>query len=479
MTSEIMEGIIQDIIDQSIDLKLYSLKLKNCDKNEDECDSVTPVEQVLLVDRCSDVEKSSNQTCSNESISESGNNKRTHEQLNLDENSNDSEVASSSSKREKVEKINDKDESVSMTALRRVVKKISREDLEELVARKVIEVISCHSEIGDLRSKCDKLEHMNESFKTTTKALQKMCKDLDTVVKRYASDIQNKKDKATPIIITRSVGLQVSSDQKFRFPLSGQGPSSLAREVIQQKTVKVHRPTPEVSKNGYNPKETSKMTNTIIQRNGNSIESVNSSTRLPNGSVESDDNSRPQKLKNSSCAVSQKNSQIQNRSTSPDIEILGMAPVNTLLNGINQMKGLPDGPTKNSNTACLSHPAQLPDMPNPQPHSASWKRLPPRPYLTLNNMQQGSIVLSWSFGSMLTNRYEPIASYQIYGYQETTSAPHARLWKQIGEVKALALPMACTLTQFKSGYKYHFAVRAQDIHRRVGNYSEPKSIALM
>ena len=101
-------------------------------------------------------------------------------------------------------------------------------------------MISCHSEIGDLRSKCDKLEHMNESFKTTTKALQKMCKDLDTVVKRYASDIQNKKDKATPIIITRSVGLQVSSDQKSRFP-SGQGPYALPREVIQQKTVKTHR----------------------------------------------------------------------------------------------------------------------------------------------------------------------------------------------------------------------------------------------
>jgi len=474
-----MGGIIQDIIDQSIDLKLYSLKLKNSIKNEDEYNNVTPVEQVLLVDRSGDVGKNSNQTCSNESIlSESGNNKRTHEQLNLDENSNDSEVASSSSKREKVEKINDKDESMSMTALRRVVKRISREDLEDLVSRKVIEVISCHSEIGDLRSKCDKLEHMNESFKTTTKALQKMCKDLDTVVKRYASDIQNKKDKATPIIITRSVGLQVSSDQKSRFP-SGQGPYALTREVIQQKTLKTHRPTPEISKNGYEPKETSKMNNTIIQRNGNSIESVNSSTRLPNGSVESDVINRPQKLKNSSCAVQQKTLQIQNRSTSPDIEILGMSPVSTLPNGITQMKGLPDGLNKNRNTVCSSHPAQLPDMPNPQPHSASWKRLPPRPYLTLNNMQKGSIVLSWSFGNMLTDRYEPIASYQIYGYQETSSAPHARLWKQIGEVKALALPMACTLTQFKSGYKYHFAVRAQDIHRRVGNYSEPKSIALM
>jgi len=67
----------------------------------------------------------------------------------------------------------------------------------------------------------------------------------------------------------------------------------------------------------------------------------------------------------------------------------------------------------------------------------------------------------------IANRYETIRSYQIYGYQETSIAPQSNLWKQIGEVKALALPMACTLTQFKPGHKYHFAVRAQDIHQRV------------
>ena len=49
---------------------------------------------------------------------------------------------------------------------------------------------------------------------------------------------------------------------------------------------------------------------------------------------------------------------------------------------------------------------------------------------------------------------------------------------QIGDVKALPLPMACTLTQFQEGNKYHFAVRAVDTHERLGVFSDPSSIHL-
>jgi len=41
-----------------------------------------------------------------------------------------------------------------------------------------------------------------------------------------------------------------------------------------------------------------------------------------------------------------------------------------------------------------------------------------------------------------------VVSYQIYAYQEVPNQPPiAELWKKIGNVNALPLPMACSLTQ--------------------------------
>ena len=88
------------------------------------------------------------------------------------------------------------------------------------------------------------------------------------------------------------------------------------------------------------------------------------------------------------------------------------------------------------------------------------------------------IVLSWNM-TMKPGSHGNIANYQIYAYQETShQKPESILWKKVGDVKALPLPMACTLTQFQKGNKYHFAVRAKDQHQRVGFFSEPQSIAL-
>ena len=121
------------------------------------------------------------------------------------------------------------------------------------------------------------------------------------------------------------------------------------------------------------------------------------------------------------------------------------------------------------------HPAPLPNGP-PVPFNPQMKNVPPKPTLKVNNGKDG-VVLSWNMTIQLLD-HATVASYQIYAYQETLSRPVSSLWKKIGVVNALPLPMACTLKQFTTGNKYHFAVRATDTHQRQGIFSNPATIEI-
>ncbi|XP_020143207.2 activating transcription factor 7-interacting protein 1 isoform X1 [Microcebus murinus] len=123
------------------------------------------------------------------------------------------------------------------------------------------------------------------------------------------------------------------------------------------------------------------------------------------------------------------------------------------------------------------HPAPLPEAPQPQrlPPEAANTSLPQKPHLKLARVQsQNGIVLSWSVLEV-DRSCATVDSYHLYAYHEEPSATVPSQWKKIGEVKALPLPMACTLTQFVSGSKYYFAVRAKDIYGRFGPFCDPQS----
>ncbi|XP_053577314.1 activating transcription factor 7-interacting protein 1 [Bombina bombina] len=123
------------------------------------------------------------------------------------------------------------------------------------------------------------------------------------------------------------------------------------------------------------------------------------------------------------------------------------------------------------------HPAPLPEAPQPPrlPPEASNTSAPQKPHLKLARVQsQNGIVLSWSVLEV-DRTCAAVDSYHLYAYHEDPAATSSSQWKKIGEVKALPLPMACTLTQFVSGSKYYFAVRAKDIYGRFGPFCDPQS----
>lgn len=131
----------------------------------------------------------------------------------------------------------------------------------------------------------------------------------------------------------------------------------------------------------------------------------------------------------------------------------------------------------NVRTGVPQHPAPLPPTPR-YIDDPKKKRLPPKPSLKITKAASGEkgLVLSWNM--TFNSLYAEIQTYQLYAYQETDSPPATSHWKKVGDVRALPLPMACTLTQFIEGHKYHFAVRAVDVHNRLGAFSDPSSILL-
>ncbi|XP_028261231.1 activating transcription factor 7-interacting protein 1 isoform X3 [Parambassis ranga] len=118
----------------------------------------------------------------------------------------------------------------------------------------------------------------------------------------------------------------------------------------------------------------------------------------------------------------------------------------------------------------------------PLPAASASPRLPPeaertsppqQPQLKLVPSANG-IVLSWCVAES-DRTCATVDSYHLYAFHQDNSSNAAQQhWKKIGEVKALPLPMACTLTQFQSGSTYHFAVRAKDIYGRFGPFCEPQ-----
>ncbi len=93
------------------------------------------------------------------------------------------------------------------------MKVLSSQELENLVARSVCEVMSGRSEIGILRQRVDLLEDNVSRWKDKAQSLAKQVKDVTAVINKFNVDTraaQATGARVEPVVITRSVGLQVN-----------------------------------------------------------------------------------------------------------------------------------------------------------------------------------------------------------------------------------------------------------------------------
>ncbi|XP_039100289.1 activating transcription factor 7-interacting protein 2 [Hyaena hyaena] len=83
------------------------------------------------------------------------------------------------------------------------------------------------------------------------------------------------------------------------------------------------------------------------------------------------------------------------------------------------------------------------------------------------------IALTWNI-TKINPKCAPVESYHLFLCHENPN--NKLIWKKIGEIKALPLPMACTLSQFLISNKYYFTVQSKDIFGRYGPFCDIKSI---
>ncbi|XP_050439406.1 activating transcription factor 7-interacting protein 1-like [Adelges cooleyi] len=105
---------------------------------------------------------------------------------------------------------------------------------------------------------------------------------------------------------------------------------------------------------------------------------------------------------------------------------------------------------------------------------------PPVPKITLEltkDRPHPAVMLLWDLDKdQITT---PIKSFEVYSYELWDNAKKPKQWVLIGEVKALPLPMTCTLKLSSNKDKrFYFTVRARDVSGKFGPFSQPECVPL-
>jgi len=418
------------------------------------------------------------------------------------------------------------------------LKKIKRSTLETMLAGKVAEVMTNKSEIGKLRRQVDCFRESAEVWQKRADLYSKQIKDLSTVMRKYLVDSKSSKSKANegPVRITRSVGLQVlpagmrSSHSSLRggrggrtalLPRQGTTPpqNSVGAAAPPQPRAILHQQKPPVQQSSQQPSQpqvknlnlpaklSAQQQHQPLQLDAASQRQRQLSTSPKPGITRSVQNpSRPSPVVARPVVPIKPKPPAAPPSNQPEIVELDLSddestpavspaapppfqPVNSVKPVTTiarpqlpafRLQGQAPPPRfqllhRNRATPLLRHPAPLPNEHNVI--RAGLKGVPPKPSLSITKSPEG-VVLSWN---MVLNvlHHETVSKYQLYAYQEQErQKPDKSLWKKVGNVKALPLPMACTLKQFSQGNKYHFAVRALDMFERHGLFSDAASIQI-
>ncbi|KAM3827057.1 activating transcription factor 7-interacting protein 2 [Vipera latastei] len=126
----------------------------------------------------------------------------------------------------------------------------------------------------------------------------------------------------------------------------------------------------------------------------------------------------------------------------------------------------------------------LPPLPSVEPDPAHSKdlrdTLPPQKLelVVAQVNQPKGIALQWNI-SRVDPRCAPIESFSLFICLEDLSSGTTSEWRRTNVLKALPLPMACSLSQFPRPARCYFTMQSKDIHGRYGPFCEVQSISAL
>ncbi|XP_039223946.1 activating transcription factor 7-interacting protein 2 isoform X2 [Crotalus tigris] len=128
--------------------------------------------------------------------------------------------------------------------------------------------------------------------------------------------------------------------------------------------------------------------------------------------------------------------------------------------------------------------SHLPPLPSVEPNPAHSKdlrdTLPPQKLelVVAQVNQPKGIALQWNI-SRVDPRCAPIESFSLFICLEDLGSGTTSEWRRTSVLKALPLPMACSLSQFPRPARCYFTMQSKDIHGRYGPFCEVQSISAL
>ena len=326
-------------------------------------------------------------------------------------------------------------------------KKYSKQKLEILLSVKCKELVNANHEIKNLQTLCQELRSEINNWKTKSQNLAKQCSSMASILSiQLGLKTSNLSPSISPAASQKSKSPQASKKRRLTEVFVVKNDKEEPSNDNENKFVK--------SDHCYSNRTES------AKSDKNSSSSHYEESAVSNGS----ENGFYKEQSNSPAEINSQNKDTSSKSLE-DLNPKNGFPKTGAENGINE-----PNPTKSSNLPEDPKPEiSIPELPNMVSISDSSL---PKPILTLTKTEKGLEVL-WDFETETDESL--IKSYELYALNRGNNT---KAWKKVGDINAIKLPIKVTLSDFKAGTCYIFAVRAKSKSGELGPYSDHQKIIL-